>query len=96
MHRLAVIACPNTVTSVQFERSFGCLKIIRTHLRTTMLDDKLSDVAVLSMHFATARSSDLGKVIVKFVAVYLHCRVKLNLYTMSVMAMAMAISSYNK
>ena len=41
LHRLAVIACTIPVTSVQSERSFSCLKLIKTHLRTTMLDDRL-------------------------------------------------------
>ena len=31
------------VTSVEAERSFSSLKLIKTHLRTTMLDDRLSD-----------------------------------------------------
>ena len=79
LHRLAVIACTIPVTSVQSERSFSCLKLIKTHLRTTMLDDRLSDVAVLSMHSARARSLDLDKVVDKFVAVYPHCRIQLTL-----------------
>ena len=74
-----IIACTIPVTSVQSERSFSCLKLIKTHLRTTMLDDRLSDVAVLSMHSARARSLDLDKVVDKFVAVYPHCRIQLTL-----------------
>ena len=63
LNRLALIACTIPVTSAQSERSFSCLKLIKTHLRTTMLDDRLSDVAVLSMHPARARSLDLDKVV---------------------------------
>ena len=77
LNRLAVIACTMPVTSAQSERSFSCLKLIKTHLRTTMLDDRLSDVAVLSMHPARARSLDLDKVLDKFVAAYPHCRIQL-------------------
>ena len=80
LHRLAVIACTIPVTSVQSERSFSCLKLIKTHLRTTMLDDRLSNnVAVFSLHSARARSLDLDKVVDKFVAVYPHCRIQLTL-----------------
>jgi len=68
--RLAVIACTIPVTSIQSERSFivvSTLKLIKTHFRTNMLDDRLSDVAVLSMHFAS--SLNLDKVVDKCVAV---------------------------
>ena len=75
LNRLAQIACTIPVTSVQSERSFSCLKLIKTHLRTTMLDD----IAVLSMHTARARSLDLNKVVDKFIAIYPHCRIQLTL-----------------
>jgi len=40
---------------------------MKTHSRTTLFDDRLSDVAVLSMH--SASSLNLDKVDDKFVAV---------------------------
>jgi hAT family C-terminal dimerisation region len=79
LNRLAQIACTIPVTSVQSERSFSCLKLVKTHLRTTMLDDRLSDIAVLSIHTARARSLDLDKVVDKFIAIYPHCRINLTL-----------------
>src|SRR6218665_1467410 len=48
--RLLKIACTMPVTSVASERSFSCLKLIKTHLRTTMIDERLSSLAVLSMY----------------------------------------------
>jgi len=70
LHRLAVIACTIPFTSIQSECSFivvSTLRLIKLHLRTTMLDDRLSDVAVFYMN--SASSLDLDKVVDKFVAV---------------------------
>ena len=42
MNRLLRIECTIPVTSVESERSFSCLKLIKTHLRTTMAHERLS------------------------------------------------------
>ena len=47
------------VTSVEAERSFSSLKLIKTHLRTTMLYDRLSGIAMLSVHSERANALDL-------------------------------------
>jgi len=39
LSRLLQIACTMPVTSLASERSFSCLRLIKTHLRTTMLDE---------------------------------------------------------
>src|SRR6218665_2656432 len=81
--RLLPIACtrPNTmpVTSLASERSFSCLKLINTHLRTTMLDERLSSLAVLSMHSERVNELDFEKVIDRFALQYPHCRIQLTL-----------------
>ena len=79
LNRLVLLVCAIPVTSAQSERSFSCLKLIKTHLRTKMLDDRLSDVAVLSMHPAKVRSLDMVKVVEKFVAACPHCRIQLTM-----------------
>ena len=63
LNRLIGIAVTLPVTSVEAERSFSCLKLIKTHLRTTMLDDRLSDIAVLSVHSQRANVLDLDLVV---------------------------------
>ena len=50
LNRLLRIACTIPVTSVESERSFSCLKLIKTHLRTTMVHERLSNLIILSMH----------------------------------------------
>ena len=61
-NRLVQITCTIPVTSVQAERSFSCLKLIKSHLRTTMIDDRSSNTAVLSMHAASTKSIHLDKI----------------------------------
>lgn len=77
--KLLDIACIIPITSVEAERSFSCLKIIKTHLRTTMLDDRLSRLAILSIHSGRAKKLDLDKVVDKFAFMYPHCRIQLTI-----------------
>jgi len=60
LNRLLQIACTMPVTSVASERSFSCLKLIKTHLRTTMLDERLSSLAVLSIYSERVNELDIG------------------------------------
>ena len=48
------------------ERSFSKLKLIKTYLRSTMQDDRLSGLAVLSVENAEARKLDVSKIIDDF------------------------------
>jgi len=77
LNRLIRIAVTLPVTSVEAERSFSCLKLIKTHLRTTMLDERLSDIALLSVHSRRANELDLDLVIDKFANTYPNCRIVL-------------------
>jgi len=54
-----------------------CLLLIKTHLRTTMLDDRLSDIAVLSVHSQRANALDLDLVVDNFANKYPNCRIVL-------------------
>lgn len=47
--KLLQIALTLAVSSAQCERSFSALKRIKTYLRTTMTDQRLSDVSILSI-----------------------------------------------
>ena len=38
------------VSSAGGERSFSCLKLLKTYLRNTMLESRLSDLAVVSIN----------------------------------------------
>ena len=73
LSKLCRIACTIPVTSVQSERSFSCLKLIKTHLRT----ERLLDLAILSIHSVRAKAMNLDTVVDKFASNYPHCRIEL-------------------
>ena len=54
------------LTVATAERSFSKLKLIETHLRSIMQDDRLSGLAVLSIENAEARKLDVSKIIDDF------------------------------
>lgn len=49
LFRLCKIAIVTPVSTASCERSFSALKLIKTHLRTTMADDRLSHLGTLSV-----------------------------------------------
>ena len=61
---LLFLTLPVTVATT--ERSFSKLKLIKTYLRNTMQDDRLSGLAVLSIENAEARKLDVSKIIDDF------------------------------
>jgi hypothetical protein len=75
--RLLQIASSIPVTSAEAERTFSCLKLIKTHLRTTMSDMRLSNIAVISVHAKRAKNLNLEKVIDLFIEMYPNCRIAL-------------------
>src|SRR6218665_1929371 len=79
LSRLLQIAFTMPVTSVASDRSYSCLKLIKTHLRTTMPDERLSSLAVLSMYSERVNKLDFEKVTHRFALHYPHCRIQLTL-----------------
>ena len=58
------MTCPISVASA--ERSFSTLKLIKTFHRSTILDDRLSSLAILSVENACVRSLDYNGIIDAF------------------------------
>jgi len=54
------------VSSATAERSFSRLKLIKTFLRSTITEEKLSNLAILSIEKCTAEKIDFDKVIETF------------------------------
>ena len=77
LNQLIGIAVALPVTSVEAEWSFSSLKLTKTHLRTTMLDDRLSHIAMLSVHSQRANALDLDFVVDNFANKYPNCRIML-------------------
>uniref|UniRef100_A0A3Q1FDQ5 DUF4371 domain-containing protein n=1 Tax=Acanthochromis polyacanthus TaxID=80966 RepID=A0A3Q1FDQ5_9TELE len=63
LFRLCKIAIALPVSRAACERSFSALKLIKSHLRTTMTDDRLSNLGVLSIEARRAKSLDMDKFI---------------------------------
>ena len=54
------------VTTASCERSFSKLKLIKTYLRSTMAQERLSSMAILSIETEIASKLDYEEVIDKF------------------------------
>ena len=51
IHRLLLIACTLPISSAEAERSFSLMKRIKTCTRSTMSEERFSDLAVIVMHY---------------------------------------------
>ena len=58
IHSLLVIACTLPITSAEAERSFSLLRRIKTYLRSTMGEERMSDLGVIAMHYGERISVD--------------------------------------
>ena len=51
IYNLLVIGCTLPVTSAEAERSFSLLRRIKTYSRSTMTEERMSDLAVIAMNY---------------------------------------------
>ena len=65
LYRLVCIALTLPVSSASCERSFSAMKLIKSHLRSTMCDSRLSN-AVLSVESSRAESLSLDAFVDEF------------------------------
>ncbi|ROL52542.1 Zinc finger MYM-type protein 1 [Anabarilius grahami] len=77
LFRLCCIAVALPVSSASCERSFSALKLIKTHLRTTMTDDRLSNLGVLSIEVRRAKCLDLDDFVRRFASHHRNRRIQL-------------------
>lgn len=63
LFRLCKIAMALPVSTAACERSFSTLKLIKNHLRTTMNNERLSDLGVLSVESNRAKALDMDEFI---------------------------------
>jgi len=66
LYRLVCIALTLPVSSASCERSFSAMKLIKSHLRSTMCDSRLSNIAVLSVESSRAESLSLDAFVDEF------------------------------
>ena len=65
------------VSTAGCERSFSKLKLIKTHLRTTMADERLKSLTVISIHRQRALNINLDDVVDRFARKYPNSRITL-------------------
>jgi len=67
MYRLVCIALTLPVSSASCEHSFSAMKLIKSHLRSTMCDSRWSNIAVLSIESARAESLSLDAFVMSLI-----------------------------
>ena len=65
MHHLLPIACSLPISSAEAERSFSLMKRIKTCTRSTMSEERFSDLAVIAMHYPERFEVEIYKAFVK-------------------------------
>lgn len=65
------------VTSASAERSFSSLRRVKTYLRSTMTNDRLNHLALLSIEREISSSIDMDNVINKFAIKHKNARITL-------------------
>lgn len=78
LYKLLLIAVTLPVTSASCERSFSKMKLIKTFLRNSMNNDRLSNIALLSIESARAESINLEDFVDEFDSRHDNRRIKLH------------------
>lgn len=77
LFRLCKIAAAIPVSSAGCERSFSALKLIKSYLRNTMSDTRLSDLGILHIERELTDAIDLEEFLVTFAEQHKNLRIKL-------------------
>ncbi|XP_040072179.1 zinc finger MYM-type protein 1-like [Ixodes scapularis] len=77
-YRLCVIALTIPASSTACERTFSCLRRLKTYLRNRMSDKRLANLAVLAVEKTTAKSLELDDVVNAFDAAHHNRRIRLH------------------
>ena len=78
LFNLLLISVTLPVTSASCERSFSKMKLVKTFLRNSMNDDRLSDIALLSIESSRAEKVDLENFVDEFDSHHENRRIKLH------------------
>ena len=66
IYKLLRFAVTLPVTSASCERSFSCMRRVKTYLRNRMANPRLSNLACLSIHAERTKALDVQKIIDSF------------------------------
>jgi hypothetical protein len=65
-YKMAIISITIPVSSAGCERTFSCLRRLKTYMRNKMTDERLSNLSMMSIEKKIAKSLDLEEVVDKF------------------------------
>ena len=68
--KLAVISVTIPVSSASCERTFSCLRRVKTYLRNRMTNERLTHLALINIEKATAKSINIEEVVDEFDAAH--------------------------
>ncbi|XP_035986697.1 zinc finger MYM-type protein 1-like isoform X1 [Fundulus heteroclitus] len=77
LYRLCKIAVAIPVSTASCERSFSTLRRVKTYLRSTMNDDRLSNLGVLSIEWRRAKALNLDSFVDRFARNHQNRRIQL-------------------
>ena len=72
------IALTIVVSTAECERTFSALKRIKTYLRSTMLNERLCDLAILSIEKEISKNLSLEEVVEQFAVLDCNRRIVLS------------------
>lgn len=67
VRELVLVGCTSPIGSCEAERSFSALRRIKTHLRSTMTEERLGGLTLMAVHYRSAAQLDTDKVVQQFV-----------------------------
>ena len=67
IRQLILIGCTTPIGTCQAERLFSVLRRIKTHLRSTMTEERLTGLTMMSIHHAECLSLQTETVVRRFV-----------------------------
>ncbi|XP_022529426.2 zinc finger MYM-type protein 1 isoform X1 [Astyanax mexicanus] len=77
LYKLCKVAVSIPVTTASCERSFSTLKLVKTYLRSTMTDERLSNLGVLSIESRRAKTLNLEEFVDLFARNHKNRRIQL-------------------
>lgn len=61
------MGCVSPVGSCEAERSFSTLRRVKTHLRSTMSEERLAGLTMMSVHYAEATELSTVEIVKRFI-----------------------------
>ena len=67
LRELIIVGCTSLIGSCEAERSFSVIRPLESHLRSTMGEERLASLALMTMHYDSCRQLETETIIQRFV-----------------------------